>query len=255
MSLLRHHQLLMKSSGVPTIPVLPDTWYDASDASSITESGGLVSEWRDKSGNGYHATASDLNRPTTDSGYVRFYNGTGGPNTNPSTLQRLLASSYPHAFGSVYVVVQNMIQRSTPMQSGVVFCSASTIPHETEYHGVVIRYDSLSSAGTLLRHGTIYHAELNTGWTGGVRKMIRSRFISSTLIDVRVNGVGAIATSSAATKPSGALFIGTERVGSSTYPAGGLSGDINEICIYHSVLSESDDAAVSAYLMTKWGIS
>ena len=31
-------------------------WLDASDAASITSSGGLVSQWSDKSGNGRHAT-------------------------------------------------------------------------------------------------------------------------------------------------------------------------------------------------------
>ena len=31
-------------------------WLDASDASTITSTGGLVSEWRDKSGNSRHAT-------------------------------------------------------------------------------------------------------------------------------------------------------------------------------------------------------
>ena len=33
-------------------------WYDANDASTITQSGGTVSQWDDKSGNAYHATQS-----------------------------------------------------------------------------------------------------------------------------------------------------------------------------------------------------
>jgi hypothetical protein len=40
-------------------------WLDASDASTITESGGSVSEWRDKSGNVRHASqGTSANRPT-----------------------------------------------------------------------------------------------------------------------------------------------------------------------------------------------
>jgi hypothetical protein len=39
-------------------------WLDASDATTITESGGLVSEWRDKSGLGRHASeANSVNQP------------------------------------------------------------------------------------------------------------------------------------------------------------------------------------------------
>lgn len=38
--------------------LLPIAWYDASDTSTITASGGFVSQWNDKSGNAYHATQS-----------------------------------------------------------------------------------------------------------------------------------------------------------------------------------------------------
>ena len=46
-------------------------WLDAADASTITESGGAVSQWDDKSGNNYHVSqATPADRPTvsTDAG-------------------------------------------------------------------------------------------------------------------------------------------------------------------------------------------
>jgi hypothetical protein len=44
----------------------PDLWLDASDISTITESSGAVSQWNDKSGNGYNFTQSTgINQPTT----------------------------------------------------------------------------------------------------------------------------------------------------------------------------------------------
>jgi hypothetical protein len=39
-------------------------WLDAADASTITQSSNLVSQWNDKSGNGRNATASSTARPT-----------------------------------------------------------------------------------------------------------------------------------------------------------------------------------------------
>ncbi len=39
-------------------------WLDAADASTITQSGGAVSQWNDKSGNNRHATATSTARPT-----------------------------------------------------------------------------------------------------------------------------------------------------------------------------------------------
>ena len=54
----------------PWTPAMIDTvaWFDASDSSSIAESGGLVSQWNDKSGNANHATQStETSRPIYDS--------------------------------------------------------------------------------------------------------------------------------------------------------------------------------------------
>ena len=50
-------------------PALIDTalWLDASDSSTITESGGAVSAWADKSGNNHHATATSAQEPTYNS--------------------------------------------------------------------------------------------------------------------------------------------------------------------------------------------
>jgi hypothetical protein len=43
-------------------------WLDASDASTITESGGAVSQWNDKSGNGRHASEASNQPALTTSG-------------------------------------------------------------------------------------------------------------------------------------------------------------------------------------------
>lgn len=40
-------------------------WWDASDTGSISDTGGLVDQINDLSGNGYHLTSSGVNRPTT----------------------------------------------------------------------------------------------------------------------------------------------------------------------------------------------
>jgi len=69
-------------------------WLDAGDASTITSSAGLVSEWRDKSGNSRHATQGTTNsRPSTNgSGLTfdssnKFMTGVMDPNTMSSSVQ------------------------------------------------------------------------------------------------------------------------------------------------------------------------
>lgn len=58
---------------VPPGRVTALAWYDAADAETIIELSGKVSEWRDKSGNNYHAkqTSASL-RPTKEVGGLRF---------------------------------------------------------------------------------------------------------------------------------------------------------------------------------------
>lgn len=53
----------------------PVLWLDASDESTITESSGSVSQWDDKSGNGYHATQGvGASQPTTGATTVNGLN-------------------------------------------------------------------------------------------------------------------------------------------------------------------------------------
>jgi hypothetical protein len=60
--------------GIPMIKALPlwtpsqltvAAWYDASDPSTITASSGLVSQWNDKSVNGFDLVGSGIYKPTT----------------------------------------------------------------------------------------------------------------------------------------------------------------------------------------------
>jgi len=55
---LFHNPVLTGDLWTPS-QISTELWLDASDASTITESGGLVSQWDDKSGNGKHATQAD----------------------------------------------------------------------------------------------------------------------------------------------------------------------------------------------------
>jgi len=58
---------------VPPAGITPLAWYDASASDTLTLQSGKVSEWRDKSGNGYHATQTNASfMPTSETGGLRF---------------------------------------------------------------------------------------------------------------------------------------------------------------------------------------
>ena len=56
------------STWSPSMLPLLKLWLDSSDASTIDESGGLVSQWRDKSGNSFHANQLDASKQPLRSG-------------------------------------------------------------------------------------------------------------------------------------------------------------------------------------------
>lgn len=75
------HRYMVRNLAVPTSAFSPSdlpglaAWYDASNAASITSSGGAVSQWNDLSGNGWHLTqGTGSNQPTTGTRTVNGLN-------------------------------------------------------------------------------------------------------------------------------------------------------------------------------------
>ena len=68
-----YHGILRKTFSPTTLPTLK-LWLDATDIASITHSSNAVSQWNDKSGNNYHATASSGQEPTTNSSSINGKN-------------------------------------------------------------------------------------------------------------------------------------------------------------------------------------
>lgn len=62
-----HMALGVNAGAGPWSPVMAGSllhmWYDADDRATVDETSGRVTEWRDKSGNGYHMKASADDRP------------------------------------------------------------------------------------------------------------------------------------------------------------------------------------------------
>lgn len=56
---LFHHLTDQASRSFNILTIAPDIWLDASDASTISEVSGAVSQWDDKSGNGRHVIQAD----------------------------------------------------------------------------------------------------------------------------------------------------------------------------------------------------
>jgi len=77
-------------------------WLDAADASTITESGGAVSEWNDKSGNGRNASQGEVgSRPSYSATGFNGLPGVTFDGANDRMLHGLTAGG-PHTLIAVY---------------------------------------------------------------------------------------------------------------------------------------------------------
>ena len=131
-------------------------WYDASDAGTVTESAGSVSQWDDKSGNNRHVSqGSGANQPT--------YNGTNEVDFDSDSSQYLFNSSpfmYNNGSADMYIVGSAIV---TAFGSIVAEGSSSSgnpiyVPMETGSSTVMSTYARNDGGTTMLSHPAIFTA-------------------------------------------------------------------------------------------------
>lgn len=90
----------------------PKAWFDASDAASVTLDASAVTQWNDKSGNGYHLSqATGANQPTYTTAGLNGLNVITFDGTN-DTLQGSVPADWTFLHdGTVHIVV--MVARHT----------------------------------------------------------------------------------------------------------------------------------------------
>ena len=248
-------------------------WYDASDAATITESGGLISAWNDKSGGGYHVSASGSARPTyTSSGLnsksVVTFGGT----------QFLVAATASHwvflhdTTGSTILAVWKAGNVSNPDAGHGLLGTAAN----SGSRGLQITYDDRSSASRndQLR-SFVYRSTVTAGLVSSVFTADGAHAANTaTLISVasdpgnatvgsrqglRING-GAETANNASTStadtgnPLNPLSIGSAGIGSGGTHQLPMVGYAAEIVICNAKISDQNRQLTEGYLAWKWGL-
>ena len=237
---------LMGAGGAKTpVPLQysPSIWLDATDAGSITVSGGRVTVWADKSGAGRNVTNGAASGPTTGTNTI------GGKNAlyfagaqylaSASTTEFIGATNqvfsafmvcYTNTGSTVLLSLDNVAGNRMPQiispVGGTSFYSARIIPTAV----------SDTSAATITA---------NTPF-------IPTAVLSTTYIEARINGVtnGSTALSGNTASLSSPLWVGDFQNGGY-----GLIDAIGEVIIYPTVLTNTQMNAVGNYLAAKWSIS
>jgi len=231
-------------SGISVIPTFTPTdlsglglWLDASDASTISDSSGVVTQWDDKSGNAKHSVSSSGTEPLTGLAELAGQNGLRFTETQLLTTPFVLADS-----GYTAVVVARL---NAAISAGAAF--PSFIKSNSDSQSVFLRkstgnfeFKSLASGANDPRPGYNYENSFPTGVESITTTVAQLDSVQLYRDDHQVTTNARSATGTSLTVDSG-LIIGTS-----------FAGDIFEIIIYDRILNATELASVQDYAHTKW---
>jgi hypothetical protein len=226
-------------------------WLDASDTATITESGGDVSQWNDKSGNGNNVSqATGINQPKTGTrtqnglnvidfdGTNEFLNGGDILDIRTGGLTALVVSKLDVASG-VKVIMGKWVTGANLARWSLYFENTNFIVLFDELGIAPLRfnlYDPGVSARTEPRIMTnrIERAAFLTQWAG-------SQIVGST----------AITTTS---DLNSVYNFNIGRQDGNTNAAASLDGWVGEIVVVQRALTTNEIISLTSYFNRKWGL-
>ncbi len=251
----------------PSDPANLEMWFDADDTGTIATSGSDLTQWNDKSGNGYHAQqGTGSRRPTSGTSTINgkntiSFNGSsdylaisGKSYTNPSEVSGLSLFSVQRA---------NNTGRNIVMSYDRSEVFRYTIGDDTLGNNGYVGFDT-SAPGEIFRD--MRSTTLANGANG---RLTGAQFDGATgAKSVYVDGQSTgTATAGGTHAPGSALGTGVDRFGfigtgseapgfdGATGPANLMQGDIGEILMYERALSYDETMQVNQYLAAKWGVA
>ena len=222
-----------KAAAFSPLDLSPTLWLDASDTSTITEVGGAVSQWDDKSGNGWNVVqATAANQPTSGTRTLNSLNvldfdgndlldvdfGFGNEITQPNTI---------------FMVVQiDTTATNVQLFDGV---DAS----DRQFFGA-------------LAAGGVWRMSAGTVLSGG------SQDQNAHILTVIFNGASSsldVDSANVLSGNAGANDLGGVTLGATYAAASGLNGAIAEVIVVDGTLTAGEISDTETYLANKWGIT
>jgi hypothetical protein len=216
---------------------IPDLrlWLDASDLSSITQSGGGVSQWNDKSGNNLHATQVTTGlRPITGVRTLNKLNTLDFDGIDDRLLLNAGINDLMQGSNSAFVVY--MTDNTTTgrrLLNGIGSGSNYILSQDNAQINFVHRTDFTGTASVLATSSNTPNVAI------GIR--------SGTSCRAGRNGILGTVLSTAQNVSLSQLWIGG--AGASEM----MDGQIAEIIIYQRALNTTEINQVGRYLANKWG--
>lgn len=223
-------------------------WLDAADTSTITSTGGLVDEWRDKSGLDNHATATGAQRPTTGTAtlngenVIRF-NGSSNYMTvaDDDSLDGFAGMTIFTMTTPLYLdnspdaILSKRVVNNNNQSYSMFFYTNRQL--NTDINGSNDRFATANN----FTAGNTYLLTLN--YDGSLAANQRAKIYQQGLLtDTRSE------TSTSVMAGTGNLYLGALNANYGNY----LNADIPEILIYNKSLTTNQQQLVDQYLSAKW---
>lgn len=219
---------------------------DAADASTITESGGLITQWNDISGNGHHMTATGTARPT--------YLATTRNGLNVVTFDSVSANDAMSASG---------VPRATTFTMFLVFERTTDGINMHWEFGTDVPAGSQGSA--FYRSGFGFEIWVRgasgagsrnaAGWTTGALRLITISCDGTRMgIQARLDGVPQSMSGGSGGDPGSTSGTDTMYLMARTASTLFTTGHLGEFAYVAGSMSNTDRDQVETDLMSKWGI-
>ena len=211
--------------------------YDAQELGSVIKDGsGIVSEWRDLSGNARTLTVWG-SAPTYDPALIHSH-----PGLNFGGARRLRTGPFPI---SAEVTLYAVVQQHTPDLRGAI-----------AHHGNRDTDWSLEQAGSNVSGETHFQSNSDDNaveltLNGGVNYILTGRIAGTTRYFSAASNSGTVLTSGdgvSITAGSKALYVGTSDAGE------GSNAYVGEIIYYNRSLDSAEQEQVMGFLRARWGI-
>jgi len=231
-------------------------WFDAADASTVTLNAGNVSEWRDKSGNGRHASQS-----TAASQPIYQAAGT----LSVALVNESVAANRSMTIAGAAGLLRNVaggtliaVHRPTAIAAGqsAVFFSTNASVNATR---LVLAAGVLSAAlelGGRRLDANSFQGITSSGSANTPYVHVGVANYSAASATMYVNGT---VTASSSSFQTGGNSENADSLAVSLFNNGGggsiYTGAIAEVLVYPRALSAAEVSAISRYLGAKWSIA
>jgi hypothetical protein len=255
---------------VPPPPTTPLTipgcqlWLDAADSSTITLSSSKVTQWNDKSGNGYNFTqATSGNQPTYSSASLNSLNTITFTSANSTYL---LGTASTNFMGTNSLSVYGIFKTNNSTSGSSVFSKAL---YGSASGRILYGYRDPGTPGTIVggiggNQGSNVYTAISDTYTGGAWRVFgfvsdRSGWTNTTY----QNGISIGSTTITANTTTNLTNAFPMLVGAYNNSTGGanppqagyyLDGGVGELLVFSTALTTTQRQTIEQYLSRKWGI-